>query len=213
MFYTIYKITNLLTNEIYVGQHSTKRIDDRYYGSSKRLIKDIKRFGRKSFQKEILFIFDNYNDMNQKEIELVTKDFCMRADTYNLAPGGKCNMHLSPEFRSARSALGRRAANANGAHVKGRERHSELLKTDPEYRAKYDLKTWNTRRGQTGTFTGKTHNDDTKAKMSASKQISSKGSRNSQFGTCWMHKDNKNCKVKKEDVAIYLEQDYIKGRI
>lgn len=89
VFYTIYKITNKIDGKIYVGKHQTKDLDDEYMGSGKRLIHAIKKYGVDNFTKEILHVFDNETDMNSKEVELVTENFCSREDTYNLCPGGK----------------------------------------------------------------------------------------------------------------------------
>lgn len=40
-----------------------------------------------------------------------------------------------------------------------------------------------------------------------------KGAKNSQYGTCWMTKDGKNFKIKKELLDEYLNQGYTKGRV
>ena len=88
MFYTIYQITNLLDNKIYIGKHQTKNLDDGYMGSGKRINLDKLKYGLENFKKEILYIFDNELDMNAKEAELVSEDFCARQDTYNMTCGG-----------------------------------------------------------------------------------------------------------------------------
>ena len=72
MYYLIYQTTCMCTNKSYIGQHVTKNINDRYLGSGVLLNQDIKLFGKDQFYKEILFIYDNFNDMNNKEIELVS---------------------------------------------------------------------------------------------------------------------------------------------
>lgn len=87
-FFVIYKITNLLNGYIYVGAHSTQNINDRYMGSSKYLKQDMKKFGKENFKKDILYIYDNIEDMKLKEAEVVNKDFCFREDTYNKVIGG-----------------------------------------------------------------------------------------------------------------------------
>lgn len=88
MKYTIYKITNKINGKIYIGQHVTKDVNDNYMGSGKMLRRAQKKYGIENFTKEILFIFSTKEEMNLKEAELVTKDFCLREDTYNICPGG-----------------------------------------------------------------------------------------------------------------------------
>lgn len=89
MKYTIYQTTNTLNKKIYIGKHQTENVDDDYFGSGLLLEKDIKKYGKENFKKEILFIFDNENEMNLKEKELVTEDFIKQNDNYNLAVGGE----------------------------------------------------------------------------------------------------------------------------
>lgn len=86
--YLVYKITNLLNNKIYIGCHSTLNENDRYMGSGTEIKEEIKKWGRKSFKKEILFVFDTKEEMFSKEKEIVTKEFCMNEDTYNIVKGG-----------------------------------------------------------------------------------------------------------------------------
>lgn len=88
MFYLIYKITNLLNYKTYIGMHQTENICDNYMGSGKLIKRAIKKYGVENFQKEILFIFDNELDMIQKEADLVSEEFCLRTDTYNITNGG-----------------------------------------------------------------------------------------------------------------------------
>ncbi len=88
MFYTIYKITNLINKNIYVGQHATTNIDDGYMGSGHGLLNAYKKYGVDNFYKEILFVFDNFEEMDNKEAEIVNEDFIKRKDTYNIVLGG-----------------------------------------------------------------------------------------------------------------------------
>lgn len=88
MFYTIYKITNLLDGKIYIGSHKTKKLDDTYMGSGKYLIAAQKKYGLENFKKDILFVFETADEMYAKEAELVNEEFLMTENTYNLKIGG-----------------------------------------------------------------------------------------------------------------------------
>lgn len=89
MKYTIYKTTNTINNKIYIGKHQTENINDSYLGSGVSLERAIKKYGKEYFIKEILHIFDNEEEMNSKEKELVTEEFIKRKDNYNKSLGGE----------------------------------------------------------------------------------------------------------------------------
>lgn len=87
-YYTIYKTTNLINKREYIGQHVAYNLNDNYIGSGSLLSNAIKKYGKHNFKKEILHIFDTFDEMNQKEIELVNHDYVLRDDTYNVTLGG-----------------------------------------------------------------------------------------------------------------------------
>lgn len=89
MKYTIYKTTNTVNNKIYIGKHQTENINDSYLGSGVSLEMAVKKYGKESFVKEILYVFDNEEEMNSKEKELVTEEFIKRKDNYNKSLGGE----------------------------------------------------------------------------------------------------------------------------
>jgi hypothetical protein len=88
MFYTIYKITNKETGQIYIGQHVTNNLDDGYMGSGIRIVNSVNKHGRDIFDKDIMFVFDNFEEMDRKEAEIVNEEFIRRSDTYNVILGG-----------------------------------------------------------------------------------------------------------------------------
>lgn len=89
MYYTIYKTTNLINGKFYIGKHQTKNLDDGYMGSGINIKSAIAKYGLENFKKDILYIFETEEEMNAKEKELVTGEFCQRENTYNLCEGGK----------------------------------------------------------------------------------------------------------------------------
>lgn len=110
MFYTIYKVTNLINNKIYIGKHQTMNPDDSYYGSGVAICDAISKHGKENFKKEVLFIFETEDAMNAKEKELITEEFVARRDTYNLGIGGEGGPHFrgkshTDEWKSDRKSL------------------------------------------------------------------------------------------------------------
>ena len=88
MYYTIYKITNQINGKFYIGSHKTKDLNDNYMGSGKYLKRAIEKYGLDKFTKEILYVYDNAQEMYQKEGEIVNEDFLATENTYNLKIGG-----------------------------------------------------------------------------------------------------------------------------
>lgn len=88
MYYTIYKITNMIDGKIYIGCHKTKKLNDGYMGSGKYLKRAYDKYGLENFKKEILFVFNTADEMYAKEAEIVNEDFIVTENTYNLKVGG-----------------------------------------------------------------------------------------------------------------------------
>ena len=63
-------------------------------------------------------------------------------------------------------------------------------------------------------WTGRHHKNDTIDKMKSifKKNNHQKGNKNSQFGTCWIHNNERNLKIKKEELQEYINNGWIKGR-
>lgn len=178
MFYTIYQITNLINGKIYVGLHKTKDLNDSYMGSGIMIKRAIKKHGHENFKKEILFIFDNYQDMLSKEIELVTEEFCLREDTYNMAKGGGDGWSYAN--RVGKSNIGWKTNGTNENHLKGgKNSWSKYSEEDRLKRIEICRRDLTQKQG----FKNKKHTEETKIRMSKSNT----GEKNSQYGKIWIH--------------------------
>jgi hypothetical protein len=99
MFYTVYRITNLVNKKIYVGVHQTNNPNDTYFGSGREIKNDIKQFGKDKFIKEILFYANSSEEMYEYESKVVTKEFVESSDTYNIMVGGVGWKDFNSEYR------------------------------------------------------------------------------------------------------------------
>jgi len=89
MFYYVYKVTNKINNKYYIGKHkNNKPYDNSYMGSGKLIIAAINKYGKDSFTKEILAIFDTDEEAAKFEQFLVTKDEVSSNQCYNMHEGG-----------------------------------------------------------------------------------------------------------------------------
>lgn len=199
-YYTIYKITNKLDGKFYIGKHKTKELDDGYMGSGKLIRRAVKTHGIENFKKEILYIFDNEVEMNEAEKKLVI----LCEESYNLCPGGEGGwgyVNEREDLSFLRKEQRKKEFEENPIIEKermvslSRKAHLTLKTNYPE-----------------GIWKGRTHSQETKKQMSekAKKRV---GSRNSQYGTCWVTNGEKTFKIAKEKLDYYLNLGYTNGRI
>lgn len=88
IYHIIYKTTCIHNGKYYIGAHSTDDIDDGYLGSGYLLKLAIQKYGKTSFTRKILHIFDNYESMYAKEKEIVNETFLSDPQVYNIVEGG-----------------------------------------------------------------------------------------------------------------------------
>ena len=222
--YLVYRITNNVDGRTYIGVHKTNNINDRYMGSSKELKRDIKRYGRSNFSKEILMDFSDPQEMYETEAVLVDGEFIVRSDTYNKALGGMktieyVNENLDsfrpPELRTMWAKQGRVASNLNGANIAGSKKHHLLLQTDFEYAARYWKAVAEGRIGSNCGFAGQRHTEESKQKISNANAATHKGSGNPNFGKKWMHNPltGETKSIAKNDMKQMLTDGWKMGRI
>lgn len=200
----LYKTTCLITNRYYIGIHSTEYLEDGYMGSGKRLRASIRKYGKENHKKEILDFFENRNLLILAEIKAITEDMIIDNNCMNLMGGGSGGFVSDEHYIN----MGKLAS-----------MHQIEKWKDPEYREKRikessERMTQHHKNGKINynTFEGRKHTDESKKKMSESSKGIGKGNKNSQYGTCWITKDNINKKIKKEDIEIFLKEGWIKGR-
>ena len=175
MKYTIYKTTNLVNGNIYIGKHKTDDPNDDYLGSGKLINRAIEKHGRENFKKEILYVFDTEEEMNTKEAELVTEEFVSSNGNYNLCPGGHGGwgyVNSVPGLNN--SGHTKETHKRVSQKMKGRRRHPNSIRATAEAAKK-------------GHKEGKYRYDGML------------GKKNSQFGTMWITDGTENKKIKKDE--------------
>ena len=219
MFFTIYKITNDINKKFYIGKHQTKDLNDSYMGSGKHLKRAQEKYGIENFKKEILFIFDNEDQMNIKEFQLVTDEFYLREDTYNLCPGGRggfgyINQNgLSPINDGSK----RHKERSRKAGKISAQKQKNLIENDPNWVSSKSKSSSNAAskrivdNGGVHWNKGKLkHTEEWKENHSRILKEKQGGSKNSQFDTTWVTNGLENKKIKKDDT---VPEGWRKGRI
>ncbi|NBP03259.1 MAG: hypothetical protein EBU90_24875 [Proteobacteria bacterium] len=206
MYYTIYKITNQINGKIYIGSHKTKNLNDDYMGSGKYLRYSQKKYGMHNFSKEILFIFDNPDDMFKKEKELVSEDFLSSENTYNLKQGGFGGFDLVN--KTGKNLYGNNGKLGFGGEnlIKGRFRK---MTQEEKNKISNTMKEGYKSGKLLPTFKGKTHSDATKKLIGSKTSVHQAGNKNSQYGTMWITNGLQNLKIQK---TAEIPDGWVKGR-
>ena len=90
-YHYLYKTTNLINNKYYYGIHSTNNLNDGYLGSGKKLRYSIRKYGKENFKREILYYFDNREELGKAEKNLITEEMLRDKMCMNIQPGGECS--------------------------------------------------------------------------------------------------------------------------
>jgi hypothetical protein len=197
MHYYLYQITNNANGKIYVGVHKTTDINDGYMGSGKVIRYAIAKHGIENFTKDILEFFENAELMYAREKEVVTDEFLLREDTYNLRRGGTGGfdyIRKSPQYKEWVS----RGGHANrDTRTPKRTRALKLQAKRNQALIQNKIKEnggiwWEPARS----FLGKRHTIATKELMSNVKRGTNTGKANSQYGTMWITNGVHNQKIK-----------------
>ena len=187
--------------------HSTSNLEDGYMGSGKRLRYSIRKYGKDNHTKIILEFLPNRESLKEREVEIVNSDLLLEEKCMNLKPGGyggfNNEIHMMKVSKSGNEMFLKKMQDEEYRKEFSKKLSNaykkQLLEGKREKKYFYD---WN----------GKTHTDETKKKLSEKKKGTGVGITNSQYGTCWITKNNENKKIKKTDINQYLDDGWVKGR-
>lgn len=142
--YIIYRIDNIENGKYYIGQHKTENPLDDYMGSGLLIEKAIKKYSIDNFIKTILYDFDSFEKMNDKEKEMVQLSNCYPIDpmSYNLKAGGYGGQ-LSGEFNPL---FGRKFSEEHKQHLSDALKNRKLTEQHKKHLSevrKGQESTWN----------------------------------------------------------------------
>lgn len=201
-FHYIYKTTRH-DGRYYIGMHSTDVMVDGYLGSGHLLARSIRKHGRDKHLKEVLEFLPSRKELAAREKALIDQELLGDPLCMNLSTGGTGGYALKNR--------------TNGFHRAGYEAMARAK--DLSVAAK---KTWSSHREKMLVATTKTletartsaHTDGAtaKRKQTFAESGHAQGSKNSQFGTCWVVKDGAAMKIKADLLGAFLTNGYTKGR-
>lgn len=177
-------------------------------GSGKYLKYAQEKHGLENFTKEILFVYDNAEEMYAKESEIVTEEFLAEENTYNLKIGGQGGFdYINETKKNLYGNNGKPGYGGENLH-KGRNRP----RTDEENKKISETLKEGYRSGRLKpSFAGKKHSSIAKQLIGNKSSINQAGEKNSQWGTRWIHShsEKKNKKLKKDEP---LPCGWVEGR-
>jgi len=212
MYYIVYETTNKANGMKYRGVHQTKNLDDGYLGSGRRLVEVIEQFGDENFSRKILSYCSSSREMYELEKKYVNKDWVDSNNTYNLKLGGQ-------------GGWAREVYDSDKQREKGAKGLASKKRKTKEYKAReaktgreVALENWRTGKfnveQSSKAFLGKHHTETTKKIIGSKNSAHQLGSRNSQYGTCWiMNEDLRESKrINASKLLIWINKGWAKGR-
>jgi len=200
----IYKTTCNITNKYYIGMHSTSNLEDGYLGSGKRLRYSIRKYGKENHTKEILEFLPNRKELIIRETEFVDKVLLNDKLCMNLKEGGQGGF-ISKDHH-------KKMCEGSSKWITERWKNEEFRNKMLVILSETSKKTFLEGKNKVPDFTGKHHSEKTKKLLSEIKKNTGIGEKNSQYGTCWVTKNNINKKIKKEELNQFIQKGWIKGR-
>jgi hypothetical protein len=183
-------------------------------GSGNLIKKAIKKYGVSNFSKEIIKVYNTREELALAEKSVVTPQFILRPDVYNLIPGGGA-YHMEPGY----NLYGKNGTYGFGLQHLSNQPWSKKLVDILKEKGTYD--DWckklsitisnNYENGMINPFLGKTHTDKTKKIIGEKSKIHQSGENNSQYGTCWIH-NNTLKQSKRHDNTIPIPTGWEYGR-
>lgn len=225
MFFYLYQVQNLINGKIYVGVHRSKTLTNSYLGSGTVIKRAVQKYGKHNFTKTILETFDSVTAMFEREKQVVNEEFLARTDVYNLRIGGAGGFdYLMSNLEQFTGYSGIQERNrAISPFCAGGDRANEIrLKA---MQSVMSSKSWTaaqlwalehpeeSKRARTpGRVAALSEESKQKRKDSYARNKHQQGSKNSQFGKCWITKDGTNKSIRLSEVDEWIQRGWHRGR-
>ena len=221
MYGFIYITTNLINNMKYIGQHKGDGSDN-YLGSGDRLIKAIKKYGKKNFTRKILCFANSPEELNRLEKEYIEKYNAVESEEfYNIAYGG----HVNPQYGEKNGMYGKTHTNEVKARIS--KKRKELFSDPNHYIHSHEFKNKMSEvtKGECNGMYGRKHTKEAREKMSINKKGKNCGSKNGNYGnkgekakngrTVYQYKDKEHTILiqKYNTVTLAVESLGVKGTV
>lgn len=184
--------------------HSTDDLKDGYLGSGKRLWFSINYHGRQNHTKEIIEFCSTRERLKIREREIVNEQLISENLCMNLMVGGQGGIINEEHQKKMRAGASK--------WMRGQWKNKEFSKKMNKLSGERMMQHHKDGKITVPDWTGKKHSEES-IKLMSEKAKERTGSKNSQFGTCWITKDGANKKIKKEEIDIYLNLGWNKGRV
>jgi hypothetical protein len=193
----IYITTNLINGKKYIGQHTTKTLDDGYLGSGKALKHAVNKYGVENFKKEIIHFATSQEELNKLEKFYIDKfDACFNPNFYNIhigGSGGNTKLGFTQEQQQEFSEKMSKIVSGENNGMHGKKHIEEAIYVMSEARKEYfgqlsdteleefKMKMSKVTLGENNGMYGKTHSDQSKIKMSVNSKGKTSGMKNGMF--------------------------------
>jgi hypothetical protein len=197
-YHYIYKTTCNLNGKYYIGMHSTSKLEDGYMGSGKRLRYSIRKHGVENHIKEIIEFLEDRDSLIKREAEIVNENLLDDPLCMNLKCGGTGGF----SNETHKSNWVKSGSNAGIKKLKELWLDDDWRKSQVEIKQKMWKSYDSNKKDQILKgldWNGRNHTNETK-KLISDKAKERIGSKNSQFGTCWITNEVENKKIKKGDL-------------
>lgn len=163
----IYRTTNLETGDTYIGQ-TARKYSSCYLGSGAILKRDIEKYGKECFSKDILLICRDGDQLDRMERLFIA----LLAPEYNIMPGGRRGFKYPEEIKNLKKCPSPelRKKISDGTKI-GQRKHPESMErqraamVNRVFSKEHRIKLSNSETGSKNHQWGKKTSDETKEKI------------------------------------------------